>query len=490
LNPKRRLSSHSARRSPTAGRTLVGVAGLALAGACLLLAPAIASAATTGSIAGEVTDSASATAIKGVEVCAYSLGASEGEESCSPTGANGTYTISSLPPGQYKVEFWAPNETLNYITQYYDDQSTFTQANKVTVSGGSTTVGIDAKMHEGAQIEGKVTSASGLDPLGEILVCAVEQSGGFGRCALTKADGEYTLSGLQTGEYTIEFWAGLAGLNYLPRYYDEKASLVEAETVSISVGETKAGIDARLQEGGQISGTVTDAASAAKLSGIAVCALERGGSEPEPLGCATTNSAGIYTIPALPSGPYSVEFDPNFEGEGAEASGYLTQYYNEKTTLAQAEPVSVSVPMTTADIDAHLLRSSTLWPASTEAPQLSGSPTVGGTLFCSTGYWSNSPTSYSYKWLRDGAPVAGQTISTYAVGSGDSGDAISCQVKAINSHGSATATSNILQVPIAATPATPPPAVQRVCKKGFRKAKRHGKTRCVKVKKAQKHGRR
>ena len=183
------------RQSVAARRAGAGViAVLALTLCSLLLAPAMASAAGTGSIEGTVTDASTTNPIKGVEVCAYKAEGEEFEEHCEVTNANGEYTISGLQPDEYKVEFWAPSGVLNYITQYYNDQSTFAAANEVTVNSGTTTPNIDAAMHEGGQIKGTVTDAVSHAPIGEVLVCA--ESTNFGRCAFSKANGEYTISGL------------------------------------------------------------------------------------------------------------------------------------------------------------------------------------------------------------------------------------------------------------------------------------------------------
>jgi hypothetical protein len=79
-------------------------------------------------------------------------------------------------------------------------------------------------------------------------------------------------------------------------------------------------------------------------------------------------------------------------------------------------------------------------PVNTEAPKLTGTPAVGQTLTCSQGAWANSPTSFSYAWLRNGSPIAGQSGSTYVVQSADRGTSISCQVTAGNSGGNYTIT--------------------------------------------------
>jgi len=438
----------------------------------------MANAAVTGSIQGKVTSASGHVGIEGAEVCAYKIGGAEFEEGvCNKTNTNGEYSISELAAGEYKVEFFAANEVLNYLTQYYNNKSTFEAAEAVPVAAGAPTDNIDAEMQEGGRIKGVVTSASSHAPIKNIVVCAEALESG--RCALSNENGEYILSGLQTGEYKVEFLASFFGLNYLTEFYDNKKTKGEAKPVSVTVGATQTEINAAMQEGGEIAGTVIDAASHAVLPGIEVCAV----SEERGL-CVLTSSGGDYTIPGLPAGSYLVEFAPESREESA--AGYVTQYYNNEPTQALANLVSVTPPETSSGIDASLVRSSTLRPASTEAPQLSGAPTPGGTLFCSTGVWSNDPTSYAYKWLRDGAPVVGQTASTYAVQAGDQGQSIVCQVTAFDKYGSGTATSNILQISIATSaPPGPSPVAKEPpkCKRGFKKTKAHGESVCRKTKK-------
>ncbi len=77
-------------------------------------------------------------------------------------------------------------------------------------------------------------------------------------------------------------------------------------------------------------------------------------------------------------------------------------------------------------------------PVNTSAPTVTGTPTVGAMLTCSTGVWTNNPSGYTYAWLRSGSPIAGQTGSTYVVQSADAGHTISCQVTASNSGGEYT----------------------------------------------------
>jgi len=77
-------------------------------------------------------------------------------------------------------------------------------------------------------------------------------------------------------------------------------------------------------------------------------------------------------------------------------------------------------------------------PVNTTAPTVSGTPAIGKLLTCSTGIWTNNPTSFSYAWLRDGAPIPGQSASVYLVQPADAGHKLACQVTAGNGGGSYT----------------------------------------------------
>lgn len=85
-------------------------------------------------------------------------------------------------------------------------------------------------------------------------------------------------------------------------------------------------------------------------------------------------------------------------------------------------------------------------PANTAAPVASGTGTVGQTLSCTAGTWTNSPTGYGYQWLRGGANIAGANAASYTLVVADAAQNISCSVTASNPAGSASATSNAIAV--------------------------------------------
>ena len=266
--------------------------------AVALALPAAASAAEpTGQITGKVTSASTKAAIPGIEVCAAEdLFEAELFGHCSKTNASGEYSISGLPAGSYGVGFFAPEGSgLNYVRQYYNGKSFFDEAELMSVKAGQTVSGVNAVLATGGRITGKVISASSKAAIEGVHVCAYSEDDGYEQCAKTNAGGEYTVSGLSTGSYEIEFFAG-EDLNYVPQYSGDL--LVEA-------GQTTSSINATMQTGGQITGKVTSASSKAAIEGIEVCASDESDFNRE---CAKTNPSGEYKVSSLPTTNYTVEF--------------------------------------------------------------------------------------------------------------------------------------------------------------------------------------
>jgi len=95
-------------------------------------------------------------------------------------------------------------------------------------------------------------------------------------------------------------------------------------------------------------------------------------------------------------------------------------------------------------------------PANTGEPVISGSPAVGQTLTATNGTWDNSPTTFTYQWLRcppsggasDGSDCASPALATnasYVVVAGDVGFRLRIRVTAGNADGTNAAVSNATQ---------------------------------------------
>lgn len=417
----------------------------------LIVAPAALAGEGTGKISGKVTAAVSHEELKNIEVIVYEASGNEFPAGFTTTKADGEYTVEGLASGEYKVEFSPGFESgLNYVNQYYDNQPSLSSANLVAVTSGSTTKEINAQLQVGGEIKGTVTEASTHKELEGIEVTAFEASGAESpvRSTTTGKNGEYTIAGLATGRYKVAFSPGFeSGLNYVTQYYDGRASLARAESVEVVQEQVKSGINAELQVGGEVEGTVTDASTHKALPNAFVVALGPGEAVD---GSAFTEASGHYTIVGLPTGSYEIGFA---------SAHYIVQYYNDQSSFASANPVIVTQGSTTAPINAALVPKA---PVNTVAPVVSGTPAAGQTLSCSTGSWTGSPAlAYTYAWLRDGVAIAGATGSAYVVQMADQGNGLTCKVTATNKNGSAAAVSNTLTVPIP-SPAPPPGPVLTV----------------------------
>ncbi len=219
--------------------------------------------------------------------------------SCQVTASNGggEYTIVGLPSGSYKVSFY-PFEG-NYLEQYFNGQATYSAATPVSVTAPGATPNVNAELQAGGEISGKITDAITHAALAGAEACAsteIKSEEFAGGCAPTNAAGEYTIVGLPTGAYTVSF--SRYGSNNLP---------TSTSGVKVTAPTPTLNVNAELQDGGQITGTVTEAqAPGAAIAGVYVCAAEV---TTEFYGhCAQTNAAGEYTIIGLPTGKYEVSF--------------------------------------------------------------------------------------------------------------------------------------------------------------------------------------
>jgi hypothetical protein len=104
---------------------------------------------------------------------------------------------------------------------------------------------------------------------------------------------------------------------------------------------------------------------------------------------------------------------------------------------------------TTAGINAAMVPSV---PTNTALPAVSGSPTVGSPLSCSSESWTGEPelplatgwpltSTFGYQWLLEGAPIVGATSDTFVIQAADVGHSLVCVVTATNDAGHASAKS-------------------------------------------------
>jgi len=315
--------------------------GLLIAVLLLILGVVPLSAAAadgTGSISGTVRDP-SGNPIVGVSVTALLPDLSVVQ--FRSTGADGTYLIDGLPAGDsWTVYFSDPSG--GYTAEWYDDAEDQGSATAVSVIAGSSTSGIDAVLAAAGGITGRVTDGAG-DPIDGVSVSAwLPGSSVSASQGTTEADGTYSVGGLSTANYVLQFSA-LDGLHQT-EWYDDAADMGSATAVSVTAGSIVSGINAVLADAGMVAGHVTDV-DGNPLQGITVWV-----SDPmitSTVGQASTGSDGAYSVGALAEGSYAVRF---YDSSGT----YTEELYDDQPWWERdtATLVTVTAGSVSSGIDA------------------------------------------------------------------------------------------------------------------------------------------
>lgn len=309
-------------------------------------------------VEGVITDATSGDGLANINACAEAADGNPYSFGCATTEADGHYRLVGIPTGEYKLRFEPKYGVGNpdYPTQYYPDVPNLGEGSTIHLTDGSTATGIDTAMHLGGTISGTVVNQAD-EPVKGVLVCTYPAVGKgsfancFGHRAETASDGTYTLHGIPSGEYKVDFFRGPA--NYLPQFYPDQKTRAGGTAITVSAPEAVTGIDATVQSGGTISGLVVEGHHFA-LGYAQVCASGVGGGG---VYCAQSKSDGTYSINSLPSGEYLVEFaSPN---SGVDWP-YIPTFYGQVTERANATPVHVSAGSETSGIGAVVEKGGTI----------------------------------------------------------------------------------------------------------------------------------
>ncbi len=258
------------------------------------------------------------------------------------TASDGTYKVGGLPADSYTVSF----SSSNYVFEYYDGVTSYSDSTPVVVTAGGDAGGIDAQLTPAATISGVVTDSKSSDPIndGHLCVSATGSNGGLGTCSIDPSGG-FVIRGLSPGSYRV--WFSDNGGDYISQYYNGVSNYSDATLVDLTAGQAATGIDASMVLGASISGTIRDKFTGAPVSDSSMCAW----AEPTVGGSFATDCTvgpdGKYEFSGLVAGTYKIEFSDG-------STTYVDQYYDHKADYSSADPVQVASGDQLTGVDADL----------------------------------------------------------------------------------------------------------------------------------------
>jgi len=263
----------------------------------------------TSTISGTVTSASTGARLAGVSVFATE---EEGEFTTfnTTTEGNGEYELENLPPGRYNIEFFLEG----YMSR-----------NTITVLGEGEEKTVDTALSEGGRITGTVTAAGTHARLAKIGVSVSDPGVGYGG-AITNANGEYTVTGLPSGSYKVQFyWEYSAAESkeyenaprfipkFITQYYSGQTSEATANPVSVALASTTSSINAEM-----VASMPTNTALPV-VSGTPVAS--------DPLGCSNGSWTGEPELKLSVGWPLTTPFTYQWLRGGVPIAGATSASY-------------------------------------------------------------------------------------------------------------------------------------------------------------------
>jgi hypothetical protein len=270
------------------------------------------------------------------------------------TGTDGTYTLTNLPAGTYRVRAVPSNDNFPYADEWFNNTYDLKIAQVITID--SSVTGINFSLAGGGSISGRVYTSTGSMTLyySDVECLSMVDGKWVSWKTTTDGNGKYRLVGLPYGQYTLRaIFKETMYLNnnrpdYVLEYYPEKTRQTEAGLVTVSAGISPANVDFTLDTtGGSISGKVFSETNFKGIAGIHVVVTEY--ETGEWFGEAFTEADGTYSVHGLPVGRHRVYVDTSWN-----KSPYIAEYYDNFTEYNNATPVPVDIGQNTPNINFSL----------------------------------------------------------------------------------------------------------------------------------------
>jgi hypothetical protein len=402
----------------------------------------VAALASAGTIKGTVKNT-SKSALKGITVYAWSQNADDSwsVKRSGTSSSTGSYSISGLEPGAYKLEARG-GAAAKGSARYSGKSMTLAGASSVVVAAAKSAT-YNFTLGKAGTVTGAVTGA--IDPthsesLKNVVVTPYLLAGTPGAwtsatqiavAATTNSTGRYAIAGLAPGTYALEFapptTAPLpaSSIIYDRTFLGGQTSPLLSTTVTVADGHTVSGRNITLHPSGSISGTVLYQGVGTPVFNVRVV-LDYAGADildgHHTPRSTITDVDGHYSFEGVAAGSWdihagSVVDSDSTDGINESLNLQRTKYAGINVAQGQSVVFDPSVPIRPSGANTP-----------TADPVISGaSPLVpGSALSVDPGTWlaTDANTTYTYQWIRKNVPISGETSSTYTVTPGDVSNSI------------------------------------------------------------------
>ncbi len=299
-------------------------------------------------------------------------------DAVATTGADGRYLFSGLRQGRYSLAVsTCPGRTgalpLGTVFSSLPSSVVVTGHRVLTVptstalrlgadgsiDGQRANTGTPTAQSASATKRGSISGlvTGGGKKLAKICVGAVGVSHGQVRVAITGKSGKYQISHLRPDRYVVIFLAGPRQCpnpdNWLDQFYPNETTVFpnKLTTVTVKAGKNTPGIDAKLKQGGQITGAVRGQGG---KPAAAICVTLFGDSHNTRFTeiRIKTGKAGGYVTHGVAPGAYLALFSTGCGNR----SNLAAQWWRGASTLKGATKISVARRQHVAGVDANLRR--------------------------------------------------------------------------------------------------------------------------------------
>ena len=293
-----------------------------------------------GSISGTVTVPAGGISPQNVNVEAYSEAWGDAVAASTAPGADGTYTLSGLLPGTYKLKFTFGIQPDPPV--WNSGAATRAEAPGIVVTNGDTVPGQDASFVYTGSVSGTAKTPEGAAITNRRVILQTVSGDPVGNVALD-AQGRYSVTGLAAGQYKAALASSLPGGPSL--WYENADDEASATVITVAKNTAVTGIDftAPAESNGRVIGRVSGYTGGSPLAVAIYPANDPHPRSGPPLALGTVGPDGRYAIFGLPTGTVKAVLM-------GEMGGYANQWYG-GGTLGTSQDIAVVDGQTTRGID-------------------------------------------------------------------------------------------------------------------------------------------